>query len=225
MNNILIDISGKIEPHYIEALSKIKTAAESMGIPFIIVGATARDFILEHHYQIKSPRMTKYIDIVIEVSNWERYSRLIKTLLDAGEFIDDKRRKQRILYKDVIIDIIPYGKIANDDYMISWPPDHEWVLTTLGFEEAYKYSVTVRLEKDLEVQIPTLPGLIALKLISWKEKYPERKNDAEDIYFILTNYENAGNINRLYDEIIEILEEEKFDNSLASARLLGRDIA
>jgi predicted nucleotidyltransferase len=32
-----------------------------------------------------------------------------------------------------------------------------------------------------------------MKLISWKEKYPTRKRDAEDFLFIMNKYDEAGN--------------------------------
>ncbi|GAH89019.1 unnamed protein product, partial [marine sediment metagenome] len=60
---------------------------------------------------------------------------------------------------------------------------------------------------------------------SWKEMYPDRKTDAEDLLFIMKNYEDAGNEERLYSQALSLLEEEDFDTRLAGIRLLGMDIA
>jgi predicted nucleotidyltransferase len=97
----------------------------------------------------------------------------------------------------------------------------------LGFKEAYEYSITVRLSSDpeLDIKLPTLPGLALMKVISWKEKYPERKRDAEDLLLIMQKYEYAGNFDRLYAEEQDLLQEEIFDTRLAGIRLLGRDMA
>src|SRR4030067_1392179 len=71
----------------------------------------------------------------------------------------------------------------------------------------------------------SLPGLAIMKLISWKERHPNRKRDAEDLLLIMNRYEEAGNSERLYGEDLPLLQEEGFDTKLAGTRLLGRDIA
>jgi len=100
-------------------------------------------------------------------------------------------------------------------------------MSMVGFEEAYEYSITVRLSSDplLDIKLSTLPGLAIMKIISWKEKYPDRKRDAEDLLLIMNKYEEAGNFERLYGEELTLLEEEGFDTQVAGIRLLGRDMA
>jgi len=56
MKNILIDISGKLDDSYNDAIREIKKAADSLKISFFIVGALARDIIMEYFYKIKAPR-------------------------------------------------------------------------------------------------------------------------------------------------------------------------
>ena len=70
-----------------------------------------------------------------------------------------------------------------------------------------------------------MPGSAIMKLVSWKEKYPGRKRDAEDLLLIMNHYEEAGNFERLYEEDLPLLEEEGFDTTLAGIQLLGRDMA
>lgn len=200
--------------------------ADCLNIPFFIVGATARDFILEHYYDIKSPLMTQDIDLGVKVPDWEKFKALSEALLATGNF-SKGREKQRYVYKSIYIDIIPFGPIAGEDRKIARPPEDDIIMGTLGFEEAYQHAITVRLSRDpeLDVKLPTIPGLAIMKLISWNENYPERKRDAEDLLFIMRNYEHTGIENRLYEEEIPLLKEEAFDNRLAGVRLLGRDMA
>lgn len=72
--------------------------------------------------------------------------------------------------------------------------------------------------------LTTLPGLCVLKLIAFHEKPDRRAKDLEDFYFLLENYgEIAG------DKLFEGAEHEDlikddFELTLASARLLGRQI-
>lgn len=63
MKDILIDISGKLDNSYISAIKEIKKVTDSLKISFFIVGAFARDIIMEYFYGIKAPRMTMDIDL------------------------------------------------------------------------------------------------------------------------------------------------------------------
>ncbi|OGW26302.1 MAG: hypothetical protein A2X59_06810 [Nitrospirae bacterium GWC2_42_7] len=227
MSNILFDLSGKIDQQTIAALSTLKGIADSLGIPFFVVGASARDFILKHCYGIEPPRMTRDIDLGVEVDSWKKFSMLTAALKATDKFSADAREPQRLHFNSVLIDIVPFGPITDENRRIAWPPEHEIFMSMVGFKEAYEYSISVRLstEPALDIKLPTLPGLAIMKIISWKEKYPERKKDAEDLLLIMHKYEEAGNFDRLYDKEQDLLQEENFETRHASIRLLGRDIA
>ncbi len=226
MSNISFDLSGKIDQQTVEALAIVKRIADSLSIPFFVVGASARDFILKYCYGIEPPRMTRDIDLGVEVASWEQFTQLKEALTATGQFASTKEQ-QRLSFGSILIDIVPFGAIADENRRISWPPEHEIFMSLVGFKEAYEYSITVRLSSDpeLDIKLPTLPGLALMKIISWKEKYPERKRDAEDLLLIIQKYEEAGNTDRLYDKEQALLQEEHFDTRHAGIRLLGRDMA
>ena len=226
MKNILIDISGKIDNSYIEPLIEIKNSAENLNMQFFVIGAFARDIIMEYFHRIKAPRMTMDVDLGIRISSWNQFDSLITKLESSGKF-KKTREKQRIIYKDkVIIDLVPFGNISNKDEKISWPPENEITMSVLGFNEIYNNSAIVRLKNNplLEIKIPTLPGLAVLKLLSWSDNYPDRSKDAEDLFFILVNYEYTGIENKLYESELSILESESFDNQAAGIILLGKEM-
>jgi len=54
----LFNISGMIDKYRLEIIESIKAAADQLSIPFFIVGATARDIILEFIYNKKVFRAT-----------------------------------------------------------------------------------------------------------------------------------------------------------------------
>jgi predicted nucleotidyltransferase len=226
MKNILIDISGKLDSSYIDAIIEIKKVADSLKISFFIIGAFARDIIMEYFYKIKVPRKTMDIDFGIRVSSWRQFDQLIDTLEISNKF-KKLKEKHRILYDDIFIDVVPFGGICDKNEKISWPPDNETVMSVTGFKEVYNYSTFVRLKSNpsLEVKIPTLPGLAILKLLSWKDTYPNRSKDAEDLLFIMRNYEHAGNFDRLYETELKLLKSEDFDNKIAGIVLLGKDMS
>ena len=226
MKNILINISGKIDSSYISAIKEIKKVVDSLKISFFIVGALARDIIMEYFYEIKAPRMTMDIDLGIKVSSWNKFDKLINTLERSGEF-KKLKEKHRVLYNDIIIDIVPFGGISDKNERIIWPPENEVVMSVMGFNEVYNYSTLVRLQNNpiLEVKIPTLPGLAILKLFAWKDNFPNRSKDAEDLLFIMKNYENAGIFDKLYKSELQLLESEDFDNQVAGIVLLGKEMS
>ena len=203
----------------------LKKVADSLSIPFFVVGAFSRDLILKHGYGIEPRRKTGDIDLGVEVANWEQFKKLKESLITTGQFFLTSE-KQRLRCGTILIDILPFGPITDEDKKISWPPEHDVIMSMVGFEEAYEYSITVRLssDPDLDIKLASLPGLAIMKLISWKEKYPNRKRDAEDLLLIMNKYEGAGNSERLYEEDLSLLQEEGFDTKLAGIRLLGRDM-
>ena len=75
MTTTLLDLSGKIDKVAVSALGRIHQISSSMNIPFFIVGATARDILLEVHYGIESKRATVDIDIAVFIENWEQFKR------------------------------------------------------------------------------------------------------------------------------------------------------
>ena len=226
MKNILIDISGKIDSSYISAIKEIKKVADSLKISFFIIGALARDIIMEYFYEIKAPRMTMDIDLGIKVSSWNKFEKLIDILERSGKF-KRLKEKHRILYNGIMVDIIPFGGISDKNERIIWPPENEVVMSVMGFNEAYNYSTLARLQDspNLEIKVPTLPGLAILKLFAWKDNYPNRSKDAEDLLFIMKNYEMAGIFEELYSSELQLLESEDFDNQVAGIVLLGKEMS
>lgn len=226
MNNISFDLSGKIDQRTIDALALFKSVADSLGIHFFIVGATARDIILTHCYGIRTSRMTRDIDLGVEIANWEQFELLKKSLLSTGKF-KGAPKVHGLLFDSLPIDIVPFGEVSGEDGRISWPPEHETFMSLVGFREAYEFALTIRLSTtpDLVVKLPTLAGLALMKLISWKDGHPLRQKDAHDLLVIMQKYESAGNFDRLYEKEQSLLEEEGFDSTNAGIRLLGRDMA
>ncbi len=227
MSRNFLNLSEKIDPARIEVLEAVSQVADSLGIPFFIIGAEARDLILEKGYGISTIRATLDIDFALCVSNWYQYADLKESLLSSEQFTPAEFT-HRIKHKnDLFIDLIPFGPIAGKAKTVTWPPQNEISMNVLGFEEVYESSLFIRVRSDpvLEVRIASLAGLIATKLISWKDKYPERARDAQDISLILNHYTDAGNQDRMFEEAPDLVEREDFDYIYAGARLLGRDIA
>ncbi len=227
MKGNLLDLSGKIDKVRLLAFEKVSRVADSLGVPFFIIGAAARDMILMNGHNIPTIRATLDVDFGVQVPSWDQYLKLKQGLMETGEFTETEDVQRMMFQSSLRIDLIPFGPIADNTSMIKWPPNQEIVMSILGFEESFRHSQTVRLSTNpkLDIKIVTLAGLAAMKIISWKDRYPERDRDAIDLALIIQNYTDAGNLERMFSEALDLVDSEDFDYVSVGARLLGRDIA
>jgi predicted nucleotidyltransferase len=222
-----LDLSGKVEAGTVEVLRAIHKVAQALSIPYFIVGAASRDMILMHGYGISPIRTTGDIDLGVMVRDWEHYRRLRDELLSTGDF-RPTRINQRLNYKNMtLVDLIPFGAIADPDHTISWPHPGDTKMNVLGFDEAYRNSKLIKLRSDPEFEVPSASpaGLVVMKLILWNDKPTERRRDAEDCGLILANYLDAGNQDRIFNEEPDWVKQGDFDYVRAGAKLLGKDMA
>lgn len=226
MSNLL-DLSGKIDPLSLALYETLGDVADSMGIPFFVVGATARDMIFEFGHGLSSKRATKDVDLGVRVSSWREFEKL-KEALVASEHFTQTKEIQRLLYGgELLLDILPFGGIADPKSEIRWPPDEDIVMNVAGFEDAYQAAQQVRVRSNppLDILVASPAGLAIMKIIAWADRPGETNRDARDLAHILEKYLDVGNYERLLENHVDLVELENFDYARAGARLLGRDIA
>jgi predicted nucleotidyltransferase len=129
-----LNLSGKIDSLRLEAIETISDVSNSLNIPFFLIGATARDFILEHGYGFSTHRATLDIDFGVKVPNWEKYQILRKSLIKTENISESTIVHRLIFRKRLKIDLIPFGPISNRENSIRWPPNDDVVMNILGFE-------------------------------------------------------------------------------------------
>lgn len=225
MTDTLLDLSGKVPDEILEILDLIGLEAEKLGIPIFVVGATARDLILEHEYGIKPKRATTDVDFAVAVETWAQYELLKKALLDTKQLEFNKNTLNfRKLSNGVLIDVVPFGGVESPPGRIAFEPHKDPEITTAGFTEAYGAAIDVRLSPDLTIKVVSLAGLALLKLVAWYDRPNDRERDIQDLWILLKQYLNAGNRDRLFDEHLDLIDED-FDDELAGGRVLGRDVA
>ena len=227
MTTTSLDSSEKIDKLAVSALGRIQQISSSMNIPFFIVGAAARDILLEVHYGIGSKRATVDIDIAVFIENWDQFKRLKEALTETTDFTPTKDIQRLLFKKRLPVDIVPFGGVAEKGDLIAWPPDGSIKMSVTGFRECFRHAVEVKIsdKPKLSVNVVSLAGLAILKLISWDENSARRQKDASDLVFIIRNYLDAGNLERLFEEEPDIVDSDDYDYELGSARLLGRDIS
>jgi len=208
----------------IEVIRLVQQAALAQGIEFVIVGATARDIALHSVFGLAPGRKTVDLDFAFTVETWEQFATLKSALVATGYFHQVNRVSQRLLYQGKLpVDLIPFGGVEENGE-IAWPPSHDEVLNVSGFKDALASAISVQVDADLVVPIVSLAGLTVLKLLAWADRKQETNKDADDLRRMLQDYGSAGNMDRLYGEELNVLEEAKFDFEVAGARLLGKDL-
>lgn len=217
--------SEKLEhPLLKKLLDELIPVFQKLEIKFFVIGATARDIIMELHGE-KSGRRTQDIDIAIAVDKWEEFSTIEKGIVQLADFKKDPKQQQRFLYlNDFQLDIVPYGGITTAEDKIFWPPDQSFAMTVLGFQEAEKDLVRVKIDDTLEIDIVSLTGIFILKLVAWKDRHHKGNKDADDMGFILQNYLNIHEERAATEHYEEVYEIEDFTTIKAGAALLGIDI-
>jgi predicted nucleotidyltransferase len=171
----------------------------------------------------RSNALPKTLIVGTHVESWQQFEKLKTSLIRTGNFKPDDNQQQRLKYRDVIkIDIVPFGAIEKDG-VITWP-EEATEMVTLGFDEAYRETIRVRLADDVEITVCTLAGLALMKLIAWNDRRFLYRRDAQDLGFLMMNYLEAGNEERLWEGDGTDLVNDDFDYNLAGARLLGRDV-
>jgi len=202
-------------------LKEVDRAASELSQPYMIIGATARDLLLHHVFNMAITRATLDVDFAFAVDNWGNFERLRDFLLATGVFVSDSS-PHRLFYKGgTPVDLIPFGPVSEND-AIAWPPDGDVIMSVAGFDDAFAAAVRIELTADFAVPVVSLAALAIMKAIAWSERKFSDK-DAIDFYRILSTYADAGNVEQLYGSATEFLTDFEYDLELAGAALAGAD--
>ena len=207
-----------------DLLKELNDFFSTLNMDFYVIGATARDMILSNLHNLVPDRKTIDLDIAIGISDWIQYQAIEEKLPKREGFEKSKEQKQRFIYQGVyILDIVPFGGIAKSDGNIYFPPDENPAMSVYGFPEMAKNTIDVKIDNEFSVKIASLPGLFLLKLVAWKDRYLSGSKDAYDMALLLKNYLFI-NTERAVNEHYDLYETEHFDQIIAGAQLMAKDI-
>ena len=222
MSDSLLNISGKIDSVTVALYESVSAAAEELDIPFVVVGASARDIVLHYGYGALIQRATTDADFGIEVSGWSAFEALKEILLEKG-FTDTRAQHRLISSGNVPVDIVPFGQIEDENSNIQWTNSE---MNVLGFQDVCDSAEIVRIQDEPPVDIPvaTPAGMAVLKLIAWTDREADmRGKDAKDLLYLFTTYEKIPAVSDDLFEDQSLMERYDWELSLASAHQLGID--
>lgn len=169
-------------------LKELSDYFNELGISFFVIGATARDIIMELHDE-SSGRLTHDLDIAITINDWDQYKVVEEGIAKLPNFTKDPNQKQRFQYLEKFdLDIVPFGNIMTENDKIFWPPDEEFAMSVLGFSAVKEASLEVKIDEDIDIQIASLAGIGILKIVAWRDRNHKTNKDADDLAFIIQNY-------------------------------------
>ena len=196
---------------------------------YFIIGATARDILMTHVFGIHAVRATRDVDFAIALEDWNQFDIIKKAFIDGGDFQSVAGESHRLYFKQnefgtaYPLDLIPFGRIERAGNRIAWPPDMTVVMNVTGYAEALASALQIDVGDGLIANVVSIPALAVLKLLAWNERGLLDNKDAQDIFYLLRHYHEAGNAERLYGEAFSVLETCNYDIALAGAALLGYD--
>jgi predicted nucleotidyltransferase len=168
------------------------------GSRWFVIGACARDLLLEYGLGMEIRRATQDLDLAIAADSWAMFDEIITSMGDGGAASDPA--PHRIIVSGYRIDLVPFGGIQRG-HSISWPGE-DTSMSVLGFEDAADDLVPVRLPDGVDVSVVSIPGLTMLKLIAWGDRrLVQPRHDAVDLKLLLRSYSCDHGIEDLYNHV------------------------
>ena len=207
-------------PLLVELLRKLTDSFNKMDREFYVIGATARDIIMQQLLDTESRRRTRDLDIAIAIPDWNTFEQVKQNLIADG-FEKSRDMQQRFYYGEYELDIVPYGVIAKEDDNIYWPPEEVIAMSVKGFDEVLSEAITVSIDDEFKIKIASLHGLFLLKFNAWLDRNAKTSKDAEDMSFILSNYFMANLDREIHQEVYDW---ENFDEYIVGGYWLAHDL-
>lgn len=206
-------------PFFKEIIELINLVMIRNNVSFYLIGANAISLQLLKK-NIQPGRGTKDIDFAIMISSFAQFEKIKKELMNAG--FNSVEIPYTLYHPEynIAIDLLPFGKIERfeKDEFIKKSID----IVSTGFDVLLAQTDSIKIENNISVNVPPLPALCILKLISWDDRPEMRMYDIEDLYRIISIYFEYA-----YDDILEkhfdLLEKEPFEQISIAAEVLGRN--
>lgn len=207
-------------PYFKEVFEIIDEVLTKREIPYYLIGVSAIALELLQD-GIKPSRGTKDVDFAIMISSLTQFEEVVS---DLEKFGFNKVKAPWTIYHpkyNAAVDLLPFGEIEEND-TINFNERYT-DLHVLGFKEVLEETKSIQIE-DKIAQIPSLHGMVILKLIAWSDRPEERGDDPPDILRIIENY-FLLNLDEILEYHNDTFPEQELDQLIISARVLGRKAA
>ncbi|MEM1450735.1 MAG: hypothetical protein AAF726_16360 [Planctomycetota bacterium] len=210
-----------LEKRHCEALVDFHRSASALALPFMVVGAVARDLALERLGE-RASRRTLDVDVAVQVGGWETFDRLVHDATGgSGRFHPDAAPHRIIHRNGVPVDVIPFGGVEAAAGRIDWPQGGA-SMSVDGFDDALRSALTAKLSDTVEIGVADLVSLAFMKCRAFSERGDMDAKDLVDLVDLLRARSSAVTVD---DEIALARDPHSDDRgSHGGAYLLGLDV-
>jgi predicted nucleotidyltransferase len=187
--------------------------------PPMLIGAEARDILHTELGHSFANQATQDVDLAFAMPDWSAYTRLVEGL----EAIPDTGIAFRVA--GFHVDIMAFGAIESPEGTVTPPFRRADPLDVLGMTQVYSSSRTATFGGDLRIQLPTVPGYVALKLKAWIDRssvYNEK--DAPDLGLALYWAAESTSFSDRFWAGFDLVGKWEADVGLGGAALLGAGV-
>jgi predicted nucleotidyltransferase len=202
----------------LDMLSAVIETAGGLGIELLLIGAIARELMIEKCLQTEPCRATRDLDLIAQVQSWAQFDEFLHEIAAVTSL---KRWGDHKLvdFAGTEIDILPIGHIRDDSGELAWPKSGV-VMSVDGLKAAMETGVSVDLGM-VRIRTATVASMVSLKLFAYRDRHTQTRKDLDDLIQILTHATHVL-LERVYEELGDEVAEIEFDD--LGPTLLGRDI-
>jgi predicted nucleotidyltransferase len=177
-----------------KAIADLLEVTKRLGIPTLVIGASARQLVFDEPYRLPTRRTTTDWDFATKVESWQEFQTLQTELrkdfdVQAAHRLEHKRFK-------TLVDLVPFGGVAKDE--IIYFPKSDMKLSVLGFDTALRHAEQISLDEQI-LPVTSLPWLVGLKLFAWQDR--QAFKDIDDLAFIF-HYASEVVGERIYEATV-----------------------
>jgi predicted nucleotidyltransferase len=207
-----------LSPPEKSALRDMCSIAKRLDIPLMLVGAGARILVFDSRYNAQGRSTTDW-DWGIKVKSWKEFEALVEVMVQGTSPLfrgTQTLHRFEHIETQTPLDLVPFGSLAEPNQAIEWP--NERSMNVLGYEEALVQAEEVAIEENWTIKVASVPSLVVLKLIAWKDR--GSKKDLDDVILMLQNYFEDD----MYERLKKPLISGAIDVEYMGAFDLGQDI-
>lgn len=201
----------------------INSVCDQYSLSYFVIGAFARDIILEHIFGQEGGLATKDIDIAIQLKSWDEYKLFTKELIDCHGFKQGRNAHEYVAPNGIITDIVPYGELEKNRSIIF--PGYDREINMIGFQEVDAAAMEILIDGQVTTWIASIESIVMLKLFAWKDRQPSISSEkhVRDIALIIDAY-YLSKVAEFAEEFSDLFDTDDFDERGVGARAIGRRI-
>ena len=209
-------------------LKALKAVFNQYELDVFVVGARARDIVMNIMKEKKPSRETFDLDVAVLLKDWDKFDNICISLQENNF----KRigKTQKFYYKgengdlDFEIDLVPYGGIAEDE-KIKWPPDGNPEMSVRCFEDVMAHSIDIKVDDDISFKIAPICGQFIIKLDTWNDRHSRTNKDAEDMTIFIKSYWSIHQNDLDFENLEELDLDDQDDTIIMGVKLLAYDVS